>query len=101
MSDRTAKSLPSRIRPISMPLTGRLIGTPASIKLSEPPHTVAIDDDPFDSVMSEVTRIVYGNSSFDGSTACSARQASLPWPTSRRLGAPKRPTSPTEYGGKL
>ena len=25
---------------------------------SEPPHTVAIDDEPFDSVMSERTRIV-------------------------------------------
>ena len=31
-----------------------------------------------------------------GSTARSARQASLPWPVSRREGAPKRPTSPTE-----
>ena len=61
-----------------MPLTGRVIGTPASIRASEPPHTVAIDEEPFDSVMSLTTRIVYGNSSFDGSTARSARQASLP-----------------------
>ena len=43
---------------IAMPLTGRLIGTPASIMLRQPPHTVAIDDEPFDSVMSDRTRIV-------------------------------------------
>jgi len=81
---------------MAMPETGRFSGTPASIMLSEPPHTVAIELEPLDSVMSERTRIVYGNSSIDGSIGCSARQASLPWPTSRRPGAPKRPTSPTE-----
>jgi hypothetical protein len=37
---------------------GRFSGTPASISASEPPHTVAIDDEPFDSVISETTRIV-------------------------------------------
>ncbi len=36
----------------------RLIGTPASISASDPPHTEAIDDEPFDSRMSETTRIV-------------------------------------------
>lgn len=41
-----------------MPETGRLIGTPASMSESEPPQTDAIDDEPFDSVMSEVRRIV-------------------------------------------
>ena len=61
-----------------------------------PPHTVAIELEPLDSVMSDSTRIVYGNSSRLGSIGRSARQASLPWPTSRRPGAPKRPTSPTE-----
>ena len=35
---------------------------------SEPPHTVAIDDDPFDSRMSETRRIAYGKSSSGGST---------------------------------
>ena len=41
-----------------MPATGRFSGTPASISDSEAPHTVAIDDEPFDSVISETTRIV-------------------------------------------
>ena len=46
-----------------MPATGALVGTPASISASEPPHTDAIDDEPFDSRMSDTTRIVYGKSS--------------------------------------
>ena len=41
-----------------MPATGRVSGTPASISDSEAPHTEAIDDEPFDSVISETTRIV-------------------------------------------
>ena len=45
-----------------MPAIGRGNGTPASISDSEAPHTVAIDDEPFDSVISETTRIVYGKS---------------------------------------
>jgi hypothetical protein len=61
-----------------MPLTGALIGTPASIIERHPPHTVAIEDEPFDSVMSDSTRMVYGKSSLLGSTGLSARQASLP-----------------------
>ena len=36
----------------------RFSGTPASISASEPPQTVAIDEEPFDSVISETTRIV-------------------------------------------
>ena len=63
MSLITAKSLPSRIRPMAMPATGRFSGTPASMSASEPPQTVAIDEEPLDSVMSDRTRIVYGNSS--------------------------------------
>ena len=43
---------------MAMPATARFIGTPASISASEAPHTVAIDDEPFDSVISETTRIV-------------------------------------------
>ena len=46
-----------------MPATGAFVGTPASISASEPPHTDAIDDEPFDSRMSDTTRIVYGKSS--------------------------------------
>ncbi len=43
---------------MAMPATGRLIGTPASISASEAPQTVAIEEEPFDSVISETTRIV-------------------------------------------
>ena len=48
---------------MAMPATGRLSGTPASISARLPPQTVAIDDEPLVSVMSDRTRIVYGNSS--------------------------------------
>ena len=44
--------------PIAMPATALLSGTPASIIASDPPQTDAIDDDPFDSRMSETTRTV-------------------------------------------
>ena len=84
-----------------MPATGRSIGTPASISASEPPHTEAIEDEPLLSVISDTMRIVYGNFSLLGSIGRNARQASLPWPISRRPGEPMRRTSPTEYGGKL
>ncbi len=57
MSESTRMSSPSRIRPMAMPATGPLIGTPASMRASELPHTVAIDDEPFDSRISETTRI--------------------------------------------
>ena len=41
----TAKASPSLMRPIAMPATGALIGTPASMRASVPPQTVAIDDE--------------------------------------------------------
>ena len=84
-----------------MPETGAVIGTPASISASVEPQTEPIDDEPFDSSVSETMRIVYGNTSTDGMTACSARCASAPCPMSRRFGLPIRPVSPTENGGKL
>src|ERR687885_606046 len=87
------------MRPIAMPATGRLIGTPASISDSEEPHTDAIDDDPLDSRMSDTTRMVYGNSSWEGIIGTSARSASAPWPMSRRFGPRMKPASPTENGG--
>ena len=43
---------------MAMPAVGRLSGTPASISASEVPHTVAIEEEPFDSVISETTRRV-------------------------------------------
>src|ERR687892_1943234 len=89
------------MRPIATPATGAFKGTPASISDSEEPHTEAIDEEPFDSRMSETTRIVYGKSSIDGSTGTSARSASAPWPMSRRLGPRMKPASPTEKGGEV
>ncbi len=84
-----------------MPATCALVGTPASISARLAPQTEAIDDEPFDSVISETTRIEYENSSGPGSTASSARLARRPWPISRRLGVPTRPVSPVAYGGML
>ena len=49
---------PSLIRPIAMPATWAFIGTPASISARLPPQTEAIDEEPFDSVISETTRSV-------------------------------------------
>ena len=45
-------------RPIEMPPTGSVMGTPASIRLSVAPQTEAIELEPLDSRMSETTRIV-------------------------------------------
>ena len=58
MSVRMATLSPSLMRPIATPAQGAFIGTPASISASEPPHTVAIEDEPFDSRISETTRRV-------------------------------------------
>ena len=79
-----------------MPPTGALIGTPASISASVDPQTEPIDDEPFDSSVSETIRIVYGKSSSDGIIGSSARWASAPWPMSRRFGPRMKPVSPTE-----
>jgi hypothetical protein len=45
------------MRPIAIPATCAFRGTPASINARQPPHTDAIELDPFDSVISETTRI--------------------------------------------
>ena len=60
MSDSTAYfPVPSSMmRPIATPATGAASGTPASIIASDPPQTDAIEEDPFDSRMSETTRTV-------------------------------------------
>src|SRR5258708_2954578 len=101
MSDSTANASGSLIRPIAIPATGRGNGTPASINASDAPQTEAIDEDPFDSVTSETTRIVYGKLSLGGNNGRTARQASLPCPISRRPGDPIRFASPVEYGGEV
>ena len=84
-----------------MPATCAFVGTPASISARLAPHTDAIDELPFDSVISDTTRIEYANSSPVGRTLMIARFASLPWPISRRFGEPTRPVSPVAYGGML
>src|SRR5918997_2531658 len=86
---------------MAMPATGRAFATPASNTDRLEPQTDAIDDDPFDSRMSDTTRIVYGNSSWSGITGTSARSARAPWPMSRRLGPRMKPASPTENGGEV
>ena len=86
---------------MAMPETGFFSGTPASISASDEPQTEAIDEEPFDSVISETTRMVYGKASSDGMTASTPRLARRPWPISRRFGPIMRPHSPTENGGKL
>ena len=43
---------------MAIPATGRMSGTPASIIARLPPHTVAIDEEPLLSVMSDSTRMV-------------------------------------------
>ena len=78
MSVRMMYSSPSLIRPMAIPATGALIGTPASISDSVEPHTEAIELEPLDSRMSDTTRIVYGNSSWLGIIGTSARSASAP-----------------------
>ena len=84
---------------MAIPETGLDIFTPASIKAIVPEHTVAIDDDPFDSRTSETTLTVYGQSS--GNTFPSALWAKFPWPISL-LDVPLRGlASPVENGGKL
>ena len=65
------------------------------------PHTEPIDDEPFDSSVSETRRIVYGKSSTDGMTGLERPLRERPWPMSRRFGPRMKPVSPTEKGGKL
>ena len=67
----------SLINPIAIPDTGALILIPASIRARVPAQTVAIDEDPFDSKISETMRIVYGFSS-PGKTLLNERIARFP-----------------------
>ena len=96
MSDSTANRSPSLTSPIAIPATGVRMGTPASIRAMLDPHTEAIELEPFDSVISDTTRMTYGKSSREGITERIPRFASRPWPISRRLGPMFRPVSPTQ-----
>ena len=63
---------------MATPATGALMGTPASISAKLVPQTEAIELDPFDSVISETTRMAYGNSSTVGNIAATPRRARRP-----------------------
>ena len=78
MSDSTAKRSPSLTRPMAIPATGAFSGTPASINAKLAPQTDAIEDEPFDSVISDTTRMTYGKRSLSGSIACTPRRAKRP-----------------------
>src|SRR5580658_4093399 len=101
MSVRMAYLSPSTTKPIAIPPHGALSGTPASINASDPPHTLAIDEEPFDSRMSETTRMAYGNSASGGSRLESDLSASAPCPISRLPVLFFNDTATTENGGKL
>jgi hypothetical protein len=58
MSERIATRSPSCTSPIAMPATGCISGTPAVISDRQPPHTLAIDELPLDSMMSATMRMV-------------------------------------------
>ena len=45
------------MRPIAIPATGFIIGTPASIRAIVDPHTEAIEVEPFEESTSETTLI--------------------------------------------
>ena len=78
MSERITWFLPSLISPIAIPAVAVLSGTPASINANDPAQTVAIEDDPFDSSISETSLIVYGNSDFPGISVLNPLSASVP-----------------------
>ena len=58
MSVNTANLSPLATRPMAMPPTGALIGTPASMRASVLPQTEAIEVEPFDSSASDTIRRV-------------------------------------------
>ncbi len=71
--------LPSaKTRPMAIPATAALIGTPASISESDDAHTEPIDVDPLEESTSDTTRNVYGKSSLLGTTGRRARSARRP-----------------------
>ena len=48
----------SLTRPMEIPATGLVIGTPASISAKVPPQTEAMLEEPLDSMMSETSLMV-------------------------------------------
>ena len=91
ISSRPVSSVTS---PQEIPTTGEVIGTPASISARVAPQTDAMDVEPFDAMISDTQRTVYGKSA--GTTCETERSARFPCPISRRPGPVTFPTSPTE-----
>ena len=71
------------------------------MRLIVEPQIEAIELEPLHVVISDTTRIIYGNFSSLGSTGISAFSASFPCHTSLRPTHLIIRTSHTEYGGKL
>ena len=84
------------MRPMAMPATGALMGTPASISARQEPQVEAMEEEPLEDRISDTTRIAYGNSSSEGSTGSSALSASAPWPISLLPGLLKGLASPVQ-----
>ena len=57
MSVSTTWSSPSLISPIATPATGALTGTPPACSAIEDAQTEPIEEEPFDSSVSETTRV--------------------------------------------
>jgi len=89
------------IRPIAIPATGFLIGTPASIKDNVEPQTDHIEVDPPDPKHSDTVLILYGNSSLEGIIGINAFSANFPCPISLLPTNLIVFASHTENGGKL
>ena len=89
------------ISPIAIPATCSLIGTPAAINDKLDAHTDACEVDPLDEIASLTTLIVYGKSTFGGTTGTKAFSANAPCPISLLFGPLIGYASPVEYGGKL
>ena len=71
-------SLLEVIKPQLMPATGAMIGTPASMRDKQPPQIEAIEVEPLEAMISETTRMEYGNTSSGGSTGTNERSARAP-----------------------
>ena len=84
---------------MAIPETGFFMATPASINARVPAQTVAIEEEPFDSMISDTTRTVYGYPA--GICPFKARHAKCPCPISRRPTPRCAFASPVENGGKL
>ena len=78
MSVKVTYSPSLDINPIAIPATCSRIGTPAAIKDKLDAHTEACDVEPFEEIASLTSLIVYGKSTFGGTTGTNAFSAKAP-----------------------